>query len=108
MSSEAYFLDVRLGALLYDSSVFDLCNYPTADVLSPRASIHDRGGDDSSSRQSHVAIMADRNSRVLFLFFTVWRNSFGIFQRQAFPVLTEYPPSPVGQASEKIMWLGLR
>ena len=100
MSKFAYFLATRCRALLFDSSMLALCSHPTADVLSPSASIHDRGGVELSRRVSHVVMTAARNSSKLFLFCTEWQKASGIFHRHAFPVLTEYPPIPVGQASE--------
>ncbi len=47
-----------------------------------------------------MVITAAKNSSKLFLFCTEWQKASGIFHRHAFPVLTEYPPIPVGQASE--------
>ncbi len=68
INSVAYFRDAMWRALLFSSSVFALCSHPTADELSPRARIQDNSGVEVSSRQSHVVMMAARNSSKLFLF----------------------------------------
>ncbi len=95
-------------ALFWVSSTLALWSHPTAEVLSPKASMQERGGVESCSSSSQMVITAARNSSRLFFDETEARRLSGIFHLHAAPDDTEYPPNPFGQASENTMLDGLR
>jgi hypothetical protein len=65
-SKVASFLEVRCNALLLDSSMFALCNHPTADVLSPSARMQEKGGVELHNSSSQIVVTTARNSNRLF------------------------------------------
>ncbi len=104
----ASFLDVMWRALLFDSSTLALCSHPTADELSPRARMQERGGVESCCDSIQIVMTAARNSSRLFFKRTESLNFSGIAHLHASPDDAENPPRPLGHASEKVMWVGLR
>jgi hypothetical protein len=81
-------------------STLALCSQPTAEVLSPRARRQDNLGVEGASNSNHIVVKAAKNSSKLFILLTEDKNSSGTCHRHALPETAEYPPRPLGHASE--------